>query len=54
MNLYENGHLMEKDQVERAVDGLIGAVTEMVKLRKTETQHELKILKIWKKIINNK
>jgi len=37
MNLYENGHLMEKHQLERAIDGLIGATTQMVKLRNLET-----------------
>jgi hypothetical protein len=43
MNLYEKGHLMEKDQLERAIDGLIGATSQMVKLRKNETQEELTI-----------
>jgi hypothetical protein len=37
MNLYENGHKMETDQLQRAIDGLIGSATHMVKLRKSET-----------------
>ena len=43
MNLYENGYKMEKDQLARAIDGLIGSTIHMVKLRKTETQNELTI-----------
>ena len=38
MNLYENGHIMETDQLQRAIDGLIGSATHMVKLRKSETK----------------
>jgi|LauGreStaDraftv2_3_1035109.scaffolds.fasta_scaffold40908_2 hypothetical protein len=36
MALYERGHKLETEQLERAIDGLIGATIQMVQTRNAE------------------
>jgi hypothetical protein len=33
LNIYENGHTMQPDQLERAIDGITGATLQMVRTR---------------------
>jgi len=37
LNIYERGHLMDQEQLNRAVDGLTGQTLQMVRTRRQET-----------------
>ena len=45
MDLYENGHKKDVDQLERAIDGLIGSTKHMIKMRKLEQQEPIELEK---------
>ena len=45
LNLYERGHIMTPEQLDRAIDGLIGNTLQMVKHRRLETAAARDIIK---------